>query len=164
MARAESAPQDANQWTVDGKRAMRNSGAALAAGSGSESRFRGPRHIGTPRRAGKDRCKCLSDQSIPGIPGHVAGARPTLYNHDYNQTGCPAMKLKLTTVGSSVGVILNKELLARLRVGKGDSLFLSEAADGSFRLSPYDPEFERQMALAEQAMREDRDALHVLAK
>jgi putative addiction module antidote len=74
------------------------------------------------------------------------------------------MKLKLTTVGSSVGVILNKELLARLRVGKGDSLFLSEAADGSFRLSPYDPEFERQMALAEQAMREDRDALHVLAK
>lgn len=74
------------------------------------------------------------------------------------------MKLKLTTVGSSVGVILNKELLARLRVGKGDSLFLSEAADGSFRLSPYDPEFERQMALAEQAMREDRDALHVLAR
>lgn len=72
--------------------------------------------------------------------------------------------LKITTVGSSSGVILTKEVLAHLKVKKGDTLYLTEAADGSYRLTPYNPEFERQMALAEDIMREDRDVLRALAK
>jgi len=72
-------------------------------------------------------------------------------------------KLKLTTVGSSVGVVLPKEVLARLKVSKGDSLFLTESPEG-FRLTPYDPDFEEDMALALQVMRKRRDLLRELAK
>jgi putative addiction module antidote len=74
------------------------------------------------------------------------------------------LKLKVTTVGSSTGFILPKEALARLKIAKGDSVFFTEAPDGSYRLTAYDPEFKRQMALAEAVMREDRDMLRALAK
>jgi putative addiction module antidote len=73
------------------------------------------------------------------------------------------MKLKITTIGNSVGVVLPKELLAKLRVEKGDSLFVTELADG-IKLASYDPEFAAQMAVAEQVMREDRDVLRKLAQ
>ncbi len=73
-------------------------------------------------------------------------------------------KLKITTVGASSGVILTKEVMAHLKVKKGDVLYLTEAADGSYRLTPYDPEFERQMSLAEEIMHDDRDVLRALAK
>lgn len=72
-------------------------------------------------------------------------------------------KLKITTVGASAGVILTKEVMARLRVKKGDSLFLTEAP-GGYRLTPFDPEFERQMTLAEEIMHDDRDVLKALSK
>ena len=72
-------------------------------------------------------------------------------------------KLKVTTIGSSAGVVLPKEVLARLKVSKGDSLYLTESPDG-FRITPYDPEFEEDMALACKVMRERRDLLRELAK
>lgn len=71
--------------------------------------------------------------------------------------------LKITKIGNSAGVILPKELLARLRVAPGDMLYVTEAPDG-VRITATNPEFETQMALAEQIMREDRDILRVLAK
>lgn len=71
--------------------------------------------------------------------------------------------LKVTTVGNSVGVILPKELLERLRVGKGDSLYVIETKQG-IELTPYNPEFANQMEVAERVMREDRDALRKLAE
>ncbi len=71
--------------------------------------------------------------------------------------------LKLMTVGNSTGVVLPKELLARLRVEKGDSLYVIETVDG-FELTPYDPEFAHQMDLAEGIMRSDRDVLKKLAE
>jgi putative addiction module antidote len=74
------------------------------------------------------------------------------------------LTFKVTTVGASSGVILTKEAMARLGVRKGDTLFLTEAPDGGYRLTPYDPEFARQMALAEEIMHADRDALRALAK
>jgi putative addiction module antidote len=74
------------------------------------------------------------------------------------------LTLKLTTIGSSTGVILSKEAMARLKVQKGDTLYLTEMEDGGYRLSPYDPDFERQMKLAEQIMHDDRDILRALAK
>ena len=58
-------------------------------------------------------------------------------------------------VGNSLGVVLPKELIARLRVGKGDRLFVQETASG-IQLTPYDPEFGRQMEVATRVMREDR--------
>jgi putative addiction module antidote len=73
------------------------------------------------------------------------------------------VKLKVTTIGSSAGVILPKEVLARLKVSKGDSLFLTEAPDG-FRITPYDSEFEEQMSKARKFMRDRRNVLRELAK
>jgi putative addiction module antidote len=71
--------------------------------------------------------------------------------------------LKLTTIGNSTGVILPREILQRLRVEKGDLLHVVDTPDG-IELTPYDPEFACQMALAEEVMREDRDALRKLAE
>jgi len=73
------------------------------------------------------------------------------------------LKLKLTSVGNSVGVVLPKEALDKLRLEKGDRVFLTESPEG-FRLTPYDPEFEKQMTLARKIMNKRRDVLHELAK
>jgi putative addiction module antidote len=73
------------------------------------------------------------------------------------------IKLKVTTIGSSAGIVLPKEALALLKVAKGDSLFLTESPEG-FRITPYDPEFEEDMALARQVMLKRRNLLHELAK
>jgi putative addiction module antidote len=71
--------------------------------------------------------------------------------------------IKIREVGNSLGVVFPKELIARLRVAKGDKLFVQETVDG-LRLTAYDPEFQRQMEIAEMVMREDRDALRALSK
>lgn len=73
------------------------------------------------------------------------------------------MKLKITTIGNSAGVILPKELLARLRLEKGDELYALETP-GGIVLTTYDPELAAQMEVAEQVMREDRQVLHKLAQ
>ena len=72
--------------------------------------------------------------------------------------------IKLIPIGNSTGAVFPKEMLARLRVDRGDQLFVSEAPDGSYRIGAYDPEFARQMDLAETIMRADREILRVLAK
>jgi putative addiction module antidote len=71
--------------------------------------------------------------------------------------------LKLTQIGNSVGVILPKEVLARLKVEKGDLLYLSEAVNGVL-LSPYSAEFEEQMEAARGLMKKRRAVLRELAK
>ena len=71
---------------------------------------------------------------------------------------------KVTTVGSSAGFILNKEAMSKLKVKKGDTVYLTEAPDGGYRLTPFNPDFARQMALAEEIMHDDRDILRALAK
>jgi putative addiction module antidote len=70
--------------------------------------------------------------------------------------------LKLTQIGNSVGVILPKELLSRLKLEKGDTLFMSDAANGVM-LTPYDPELDEQMAQARRIMKKRRAVLHELA-
>ena len=73
------------------------------------------------------------------------------------------VKLKLVPVGNSVGAILPRELLAALKVDRGDSLIVTQAPDG-FRLTPYDPEIEKQVEAGREFMREYRDTLRALAK
>jgi putative addiction module antidote len=72
-------------------------------------------------------------------------------------------KLKLTAIGNSAGVVLPKEVLARLKVDKGDAVYLTESPDG-YRLTPYDPDFERQMDAARKIMKRRRAVLRELAK
>ena len=74
-----------------------------------------------------------------------------------------SIALKVTQIGNSVGVILPKEVLARLKVGKGDSLFLTDLPDG-VALRPYDAEFAEAMEAAREIMRKRRNVLRELAK
>lgn len=71
--------------------------------------------------------------------------------------------LKLTQIGNSVGVVLPKEALAALQVGRGDTVFLTESPNG-YRITAYDPEFARQMSAAEDIMKRRRNVLRELAK
>jgi putative addiction module antidote len=71
--------------------------------------------------------------------------------------------LKLTQIGNSVGVILPKEVLARLKLEKGEIVYLTEAPDG-YRVTPHDPVFEAQMDAARAIMKKRRAVLHELAK
>jgi putative addiction module antidote len=72
-------------------------------------------------------------------------------------------KLKITTVGSSVGIVLPKDILAKLRVEKGDTLYAFETPNG-IELQPYDPEFVEQLEAAKRVMRENRNLLKKLAE
>ena len=72
-------------------------------------------------------------------------------------------RVKVTTVGSSVGIVLPKDVLAKLRVDKGDSLYITETPDG-VRLTAYQPDFAPKMEVAERVMRKHRDVLRKLAK
>lgn len=71
--------------------------------------------------------------------------------------------VKVVAIGNSTGVILPKEIVQRLRVEKGDTLYVLETPQG-IELTPYDREFAAQMEVAESVMREDRDVLKKLAE
>jgi putative addiction module antidote len=74
------------------------------------------------------------------------------------------IELKVRRFGNSLGVILPKEVVERLQVGDAASLFLIESPDGTYRLAPRDPAFERKMATANDIIGRYRNALHKLAK
>lgn len=80
-----------------------------------------------------------------------------VYNLDY------MLPLKVTTVGKSAGFILPKEAMTRMKLKKGDIVFLTETREG-YLLTPYDPEFEAQMEIAQEGMRRYRNALRELAR
>lgn len=73
------------------------------------------------------------------------------------------MQLKVTTVGSSAGIVLPKEILARLNVEKGDNLYVIPTATG-IELTAYDPEFALQIDTAKEIMRKNKDVLKKLAE
>lgn len=74
------------------------------------------------------------------------------------------VELKVRKFGNSLGVVLPKDVITRLRTRDGDKLFLLEAAEGDYRLSSYDPTFERKMEKAQDLMHRYRNALRALAK
>ena len=74
------------------------------------------------------------------------------------------VELKVRKFGNSLGVVLPKDVINRLRTKDGEPLFLIEAPDGSYQLTPYDSAFEKKMAKAEDILDRYRNTLHVLAK
>ena len=74
-----------------------------------------------------------------------------------------AATVKITTIGNSVGIVLRKEVLNRLHVEKGDSLYLLDTPEG-IQLTPYDPDFAAEMDAAKRVMRKHRDVLRKLAE
>jgi putative addiction module antidote len=71
--------------------------------------------------------------------------------------------LKLTAIGTSTGVVIPKEMLKRLKVGRGDTLFAVETPSG-YLITPYDPQVETQIRLSREIMQEYRETLRALAK
>ena len=74
------------------------------------------------------------------------------------------VELKIRKFGNSLGVVLPKEVVHRLRTAEGKPLYLIEAPEDSYRLTPYDPGFEKKMAKAEDIIGRYRNTLRRLAK
>ena len=72
--------------------------------------------------------------------------------------------LKVRKVGNSLGIVLPKETLQRLNIVEGETLYLTESFENGYRMTPYNENFSKQIAIAEEIMREDRDLLKELAK
>ena len=90
----------------------------------------------------------MNDQSkiVPDAPGTVIGT------------------VEIKKIGNSSGIILSKDVLARMNVGVGDKLYATLTPDGGFRLTPYDPDFEKAMEVARRGMNRYHNALAELAK
>lgn len=73
------------------------------------------------------------------------------------------LKVKITQIGNSMGIVLPKEALNKLKADKGDILYLVESTEG-LTLTPYQDDFETQMNAAEKVLKKYRNALHELAK
>lgn len=73
------------------------------------------------------------------------------------------IKLKMISIGNSVGAIFPRELLSDLNIDRGDTVIVTRAPDG-YRLTPYDPDVEKQIEAGREVMREYRDTLRALAK
>ncbi len=74
------------------------------------------------------------------------------------------VELKVRKFGNSLGVVLPKEVISRLQTGDGEKLFLIESTSGEYRLTPYDPDFEKQMEKIEDVMSRYRNTLRALSK
>ena len=72
-------------------------------------------------------------------------------------------RLKLTQIGNSLGVVLPKQALSRLKLKKGDEILITETAKG-YRIAPHNPIFESQMKVARKTMKRRRAVLRALAK
>ena len=71
--------------------------------------------------------------------------------------------MKLTQIGNSMGVILPHELLAKLGMAKGDTIYAVDEP-GGVRLTIADPDFAAQMDVARRVMKDRRAVLRELAK
>jgi putative addiction module antidote len=72
--------------------------------------------------------------------------------------------LQIKKIGNSVGLILPKDLLARLKLKEGDKLHVVEQTERGIKLSPYDPKHAKVMTIARQVMEEYKDTFRELAK
>lgn len=73
------------------------------------------------------------------------------------------LTVKVTTVGNSLGIVLPKEVLAHLRIVKGDLLYVLETPEG-IELSPYAPDLQGKLETITEAVHDERDLLRQLAR
>lgn len=78
--------------------------------------------------------------------------------------GQPVGVVQLKKIGNSTGMILPKEVMARLNLSVGDNFYATLTAEGGIRFTPYDPKFEKAMEIARRGMKIYRNALAELAK
>jgi putative addiction module antidote len=88
----------------------------------------------------------------------------TAHNKDLTSTRTQAAPAaKVVAIGNSHGIVLGKEILAKLNVGRGDLVYLVESPDGVL-LTPYDPKVAEQVESGKRFMRKYRDTFRALAK
>jgi putative addiction module antidote len=85
-------------------------------------------------------------------------------NEAPRKTDLEGATLQVRKIGNSVGLILPKELLARLKLKEGDTLHIVEQTERGFKLSPYDPKHAKAMEIARRAFRNYADTFKALAK
>ena len=85
------------------------------------------------------------------------------FTYNYNHAGSPMTSLKLTAVGTSTGVVIPKEMLQRMKVGRGDYLHVAETAEG-YVITPYDPTVDEQVEAGRDFMKRYRDTFRKLAE
>lgn len=73
------------------------------------------------------------------------------------------LKVKVTQVGNSLGILIPKEALHKMKAAKGDTLYLVESPEG-YTITPYQQDFEHQMEAADKVMKQFKNALRELAK
>jgi len=78
--------------------------------------------------------------------------------------GQPVGVVRLKKIGNSAGVLLPKDLMARLNISVGDTFYATLTPDGGIRLTPHDPKFEKAMEVARRGMKIYRNALAKLAE
>jgi len=72
--------------------------------------------------------------------------------------------LQIRKIGNSVGLILPKELLARLKLKEGDKLYVVEQTERGIKLTPYDPKHAEAMDIARRSFRKYADTYKALAE
>ena len=85
-------------------------------------------------------------------------------NENAHDTGSEGSVLQIRKIGNSLGLILSKELLARLRLKEGDKLHIVEQTERGLRLSPYDPKHAKAMEIARRSFRVYADTYKALAE
>ena len=91
----------------------------------------------------------------PGVWPQASSPRPN---------GQVIATVEIKKIGNSSGIILSKDVLARMHVAVGDTLYATLTPDGGFRLTPHDPDFEKAMEVARRGMKRYHNALAELAK
>jgi putative addiction module antidote len=79
-------------------------------------------------------------------------------------TNSEGFVLQVKKIGNSTGLILPKELLARLKLNEGDKLHVVEQTERGIKLSPYDPKHTEAMEIARRSFRKYADTYRALAK
>lgn len=85
-------------------------------------------------------------------------------NQQLGQTEIEGYVLQIKRIGNSVGLILPKELLARLKLSEGDKFHIVEQTDRGIKLTPYDPKHAEAMEIARRSFRKYADTYRALAK
>jgi putative addiction module antidote len=89
---------------------------------------------------------------------------PREYKLDDNARGQTIGTVEIKKIGNSSGIILSKDVLARMNVSVGDKLYATLTPDGGFRFTPRDPDFEKAMEVARRGIKRYHNALAELAK
>jgi antitoxin component of MazEF toxin-antitoxin module len=74
------------------------------------------------------------------------------------------VKIEVKRIGNSDGFILPREVMQRFDIKRGQQFHITELAGGGFQFTPYDPDFEATLEIADEIMDEYRDTLATLAK